>query len=690
MRFIALLITCLFAFSAHAATTPWAKLDNADIRVIYGMDEAGAPRAAIHIKLDDGWKTYWRTSGDAGLPVVADTAKSENLKSSEIIWPAPTRYLDFGELQSFGYKHEVLLPLTLTPQNPAAPIALNMNVKFAVCKELCLMLEQPFALKLDNKTRLTEEEKVKIAEAEALVPAAHSAQSDITVHSVALREDGNFIHVEITSAKPFETPDLLIEAGAAFRFLEPEITLSEGGKRAVIFAPVQQLMSDKTIIGKEVTFTLADKGRGVEWKTTLTKQSGKAYDTGFFLVMLGFAVLGGLILNIMPCVLPVLSLKVLSMLKKSGKELKTVRRSFLISSAGILFSFMLLAALVVSLQMAGKTVGWGFQFQEPYFLIVLALILTFFAANLFGLFELQLPHGINNWIHHKAGGKQGYTEHFLTGAFATLMATPCSAPFLGTAIGFAFSQGALETFALFFAMGIGLSIPYLVFAAFPELVRVFPKPGAWMVKAKAILGGLLLLTAAWVIWVLAAQKGVLISAAVGALVLLIIAAFKLPVQYRRKPIIALVIACLLIPLAFKHTEAPHEKTGLWQPFERDAIATHVAQGKRVVVDVTADWCLTCKANKIFVWNTSEIVDVLKEPDVITMKADWTNRSLEIADYLKSFGRYGIPFNVIYGPNAPDGIALPELLRKDLVIDALEKAKKRDEKLLADPRPPELP
>jgi suppressor for copper-sensitivity B len=273
----------------------------------------------------------------------------------------------------------------------------------------------------------------------------------------------------------------------------------------------------------------------------------------------------------MPCVLPVLSLKVLSMLKKSGKELKTVRRSFLVSSAGIICSFLLLAALVVGLQMAGKTVGWGFQFQEPYFLIVLSLILAFFAANLFGFFELQLPQGINNWIHHKAGGKQGYTEHFLTGAFATLMATPCSAPFLGTAIGFAFSQGALETFALFFAMGVGLSIPYLLFVAFPKLVRLFPKPGAWMVKAKAILGGLLLLTAAWVIWVLAAQKGVIISAAVGALVLLIIAAFKLPVRYRKITIAALVIACFALPLALNHTEVAEVKTGLWQPFDKEKI-----------------------------------------------------------------------------------------------------------------------
>ncbi len=690
MRFIALLIICFSAFSGHAATTPWVKLDNSEVRIVYGVDELSTPHALIHIKLDDGWKTYWRTSGDAGLPVVVETAGSENLKSSEILWPAPTRYLDFGELQSYAYKHEVILPLKLVAENATAPIALKFNVKFAVCKELCLLLEQPFSLKLDTKTPLSAEEKVMLAEAIKTVPVSLDLQQNTKITSVFLTADGNFIHAEVTSETPFEKPDLLIEAGANFRFLEPEMTLSEGGKRATIFAPVQVMVSDKIITGQEVTFTLTDKGRGVEWKTTLTKESGKTYDAKFFLLMLGFAILGGLILNIMPCVLPILSLKVLGVLKKSGKELKIVRRSFLISSAGILFSFMLLAALVVGLQMAGKTIGWGFQFQEPYFLITLALILTFFAANLFGFFELQLPHGINNWIHHKAGGKQGYTEHFLTGVFATLMATPCSAPFLGTAIGFAFSQGALETFALFFAMGIGLGIPYLLFAAFPKLVRMFPKPGAWMVKAKAVLGALLLLTAIWVVWVLAAQIGFSISLAVGAFLILILAAFKLSSHPRKIALIVLAVACFVLPAVLGHTQKAEAEVGLWQPFDRDAIHAQVAQGKRVVVDVTADWCLTCKANKIFVWNTPEITAVLKEPDVITMKADWTARSPEIADYLKSFGRYGIPFNAVYGPNTPDGVALPELLRKDIVLDALERAKKREEKLLADPRPPELP
>ena len=270
------------------------------------------------------------------------------------------------------------------------------------------------------------------------------------------------------------------------------------------------------------------------------------------------------------------------------------------------------------------------------------------------------------------------------------MATPCSAPFLGTAIGFAFSQGALETFALFFAMGVGLSIPYLLFAAFPKLVRLFPKPGAWMVKAKAILGGLLLLTAAWVVWVLAAQMGAAISFVIALFIVLIMAAFKLPKPQRKLALIALTIACFLVPLAFGHKQESQSASGIWQPFDKDAIKAHVAQGKRVVVDVTADWCLTCKANKILVWNTSEIIAELQAPDVIAMTADWTNRSPEIAGYLKSFGRFGIPFNVVYGPNAPEGIALPELLTKTLVLDAMEKAKKRDEKLLADPRPPELP
>ena len=690
--FYLVLLAFLVAFPALAETTPWVKLDNSQVRLVAGADDAGKFRAGLGIQLDDGWDTYWRTPGDAGLPVAIDTTGSTNLKSASILWPTPQRSIKFGNLETFIYMHSIMFPLVLEAENSAEPIHVKMKVKYAACKEICTFLSHDFELDLATDKKLSAEETKLLNDADATLSTPMDKQTDLAITSTALDHDATHIQIEATSVKGFDKPDLLAEGGTAFRFSEVDATLSEGNKKAVILAPVQPMLSDQTIIGKEITFTLVDHRHGVEWKSTLAAPSGMNYSIGRFLLMLLSAIVGGLILNIMPCVLPVLSLKILGVLKKSGKESPIVRRSFLASAAGIIASFMVLAGLVVGLQVAGKTVGWGFQFQEPYFLIILSLILTFFAANLFGLFEICLPQFLSNFALRKAGKSEGYLEHFLTGAFATLMATPCSAPFLGTAIGFAFSQGAFEIFALFFAMGIGLSLPYLAFAAFPKLVKLLPKPGAWMVKAKMVLGILLLATAMWILWVLAAQEGVITSLVIAVMLGLLIIAFRLPKKLVLGTVAAITMICLILPVLLmqEHEEQPQAvSTDLWQDFDLGKVKTLVADGKVVMVDVTADWCLTCKANKLLVLNTKEVVEMLKSRNTVAMKADWTNRDPAIADYLKSFGRYGIPFNVVYGPGAPKGIALPELLSEDKVRKALEKARgaavAKD-----DPRPSELP
>jgi suppressor for copper-sensitivity B len=691
--FFLALLAVLWAFPGYAETTPWVKLDNSQVRVVAGADDAGKLGAGLGIQLDEGWDTYWRTPGDAGIPVAIDTTGSTNLKSLTILWPVPTRVVQFGNLETFIYTHNVMFPLTVEAENKAAPVHLKMKVKYAACKEICTFLSHEFELDLAADKKLSPEETKLFKEADAKLATPLNQQTDITIVSNALDKDASHIRIEATSLKGFTKPDLYIEGGTSFRFAENEITLSDGNKKAVFLAPVQALMSTQTIADKELTFTLADKGQGVEWKAVPVNVA--SYGFGHFLLMLGFAIIGGLILNIMPCVLPVLSLKILGVMKKSGKESPIVRRSFLASATGIITSFMVLATLVVGLKAAGQTVGWGFQFQEPYFLIVLSLILTFFAANLFGFFEIRLPQFLSNFELTKSHKSEGYLEHFLTGVFATLLATPCSAPFLGTAIGFAFSQGAFEVFALFFAMGIGLSLPYLAFAAFPKLVKLLPKPGAWMVKAKLVLGALLLATAVWVLWVLASQEGVITSLAITVMLAMLIIAFKLPKKLRLGTVAALTIVCLLLPMLLmeKHEEQqPAEaavSTDLWQDFDLGRVKTLVADGNVVLVDVTADWCLTCKANKLLVLDTAVVVDLLKMPHTVAMKADWTNRDQAIADYLKTFGRYGIPFNVVYGPGAPKGIALPELLSEDKLRKALEKARggaaAKDEQ-----RPSELP
>ncbi|TAN58814.1 MAG: copper-binding protein, partial [Rhodospirillales bacterium] len=345
---------------------------------------------------------------------------------------------------------------------------------------------------------------------------------------------------------------------------------------------------------------------------------------------------------------------------------------------GILTSFLLLGLGAVGLKLTGNAVGWGLQFQEPMFLSFLAAMVMLFAANMAGFFEIGLP----GWIGGSGralGHPQGLAGHFAAGMFATLLATPCSAPFLGTAVGFALAAGPLEIVAIFLCLGLGMAGPYLAVAAFPQLASRLPRSGPWMITLKRVLALVLVGTALWLIWVIAAQAGR--GAAHVVLALLGMSAFLLALRHRlRAPFLgyaALLGVLLAIPAP--RFVPPVESTislaeTFWQPFDEAAIPGLVGQGKRVFVDVTADWCVTCQVNKRLVLSREAVQALLTAPDTVAMQADWTRPNQAIGAYLARFGRFGIPFNVVYGPGAPEGLPLPELLSEQSVIEALRQAK----------------
>jgi len=313
--------------------------------------------------------------------------------------------------------------------------------------------------------------------------------------------------------------------------------------------------------------------------------------------------------------------------------------SFLATAAGIVSAFLALAASLVGLKLAGHEIGWGIQFQQPVFLAILATICLVFAANLWGLFQVPLPAMAGDLAlvadqrtrNHKVLGA------FLTGVFATVLATPCSAPFVGTAIGFALSRGGTEIFAIFLAMAIGLSLPYLAVAAAPHLAVMLPRPGRWMVWLRKALGVSMAATALWLGWVLAGQLGLLQAN----------------------------------PANRVQGEVVH-----WQAFDQAAIPELVAQGKTVFVDVTADWCLTCKVNKALLIDPPPVSTMLNQDNVVAMVADWTRPDPAISRFLAQYNRYGIPLNVVYGPKAPQGIVLPEVYTAETIVAAIRQAQGR--------------
>ena len=404
--------------------------------------------------------------------------------------------------------------------------------------------------------------------------------------------------------------------------------------------------------------------------------------------MLLLAVLGGLILNAMPCVLPVLSLKIFGLVRSAGHGRAEVTRGALATSAGILASFWALALAAVAARAAGTAVGWGVQFQRPGFVAFLAVIVVLFCLNLWGLFEIPLPAALADL--GSSGPREGVAGHFASGLFATLMATPCSAPFLGTAISFGLAQPGPVVFAIFTALGVGMALPYLLVAAKPGIARLLPRPGAWMETVRGVMGFLLAAAAVWLFYVLSSQVSPEQLAAI-QIGLLGIALFTW-LQHRvasgrlgRGAAVAGLVAAVALTLvvaAGKRGEAEVRTAGMaearpaglipWVPFDRAKAESISAGGQLVFVDVTADWCFTCKVNERLVLDTPEVAKAFQDHGVLPMKADWTNRDDKIAAFLAEHGRYGIPFYLLYRPGR-DPHVFGELPGKAALVASVREA-----------------
>ena len=488
------------------------------------------------------------------------------------------------------------------------------------------------------------------------------------------------------SEQPFAQPDVIPEVKPDANLGTPVATFSADRRTATFDLPLTHpLPVGAKLADRDVTLTLSDGPRALEQATRIAQGASAADETPgpSLLAMLGVALIGGLILNLMPCVLPVLSLKFISVVSQGGRAPKAVRAGFLATAAGIIVSFLVIAGALIAVKMAGHSIGWGIQFQEPAFIAAMAVLVTVFACHLAGLFEVPLPRFIANAASSRTGPDESLGGHFVTGAFATLLATPCSAPFLGTAVGFALAGSNLVMLGIFFALGVGLALPYLVIAAFPQLAAKMPKPGKWMLYLKQLMAVPLAATAVWLVTILAAQVGLVAGASVAlllvAVVLLLVGRERLP-EARRGivfPVVAMIsLAAILLPdvIAAQVGKRGAEANGAiaWTNFDRDKIRSLVSQGKTVFVDVTADWCLTCQANKRFVLSKGDIAKRLNS-QTVSMQADWTRPDPAIGAYLASYGRYGIPFNIVYGPGAPGGVVLPELLTTGDVGAALDKA-----------------
>jgi len=668
------------ALHADEAASPWFTTPQGRVRLIAAEPSVGAGdtvRLGLQFELAPHWKVYWRSPGDAGYPPVLDWTGSENLAGAAVAWPAPMRFTVSG-LETIGYENAVVLPITARLQSPGAPVRLRAALRYLTCEIVCIPYETTLALDLSSGAGSADSVGLDalIESYRAKVPGDGSA--------VGLRLEGASLAL---GAKPALTlslaadpalahPDAFVEGPDGVAFGAPLLVIDEPGHPSLRLPIYGNAPDVSGLRNQRLVVTVVDGARTLE-AAVVPAELSPAPTVAGLLSMISVALLGGFILNFMPCVLPVLSLKLLGAIDRVGGGTAVVRRGFLASAAGILLAFLALAGAMIALRGAGVAVGWGLQFQQPLFLAAMAALTTLFAANLWGWVEIPLPR----FIADRAGGGVGDPSllgNLATGVFATLLATPCSAPFLGTAVGFALAGTKLDILVVFMALGLGLALPYIAVALAPGVARWLPRPGHWMITLRRILGAALFGTAAWLIFVLSAETGPLVATIVAFLMVALLVLLGSAGASRPRVVAAslVILAALGTTMAAPRSPAADDAgaDALWQPFDRSRIADLVGEGKLVFVDVSARWCLTCQVNKRVVLDRATVRDSLSRPDTVAMVADWTRPDPVIAAYLKSYGRYGIPFNAVYGPGAPEGIVLSELLTASDVASALEQAR----------------
>lgn len=689
MRFLInsfLVLFALFSSSLQAADTGWLQpaktgwmSDNtpmhAQVRLLSStQQDDGKIDVLLDVKLDDGWKTYWRSPGEGG--VAPEIAWSSPVETIDWQWPAPGRF-DVAGVSTQGYMGDIVFPITVSSSDKLDKLSGVLTL--STCSNVCILTDYPFELDLTEPapadfTWAFNQAKGAVPPTSGLVEQAKAGFANEKL----------VIELQKNSGSAWIKPNIFTDVVDGAVLGVPVIKTSGNNLTATIDVSDDWGDASPNLTGKTVSFVVTDGDISQQISSEVTPFTGSISQNGvgsaisLWQVVL-FAVVGGLILNLMPCVLPVLAMKLGSVLMVPQGEQKTIRRQFLLSSSGILVSFWLLALLMTLLRVGQQAVGWGIQFQNPWFIGFMVLVTALFTANLFGLFEINLGSKANTRL--ATAGGHGNSGHFWQGVFATLLATPCSAPFLGTAVAFALAAPMSELWLIFTALGVGMSLPWLLIAAFPTIAKLLPKPGTWMLKLRAVLGLMMLVSSLWLISLLIPHFGATYSTSIAIAFLVLLVVFIAIKKGIKAAIFPLVLFALFAGAFVWMTQGQQtgsrslvKDTVNWQPLTEQAITDALAQNKRVFIDVTAEWCVTCKANKYNVLLRDDIQQLLGEPDVVALRGDWTKPSPEITAFLQKRGQVAVPFNQIYGPNLAGGEVLSTLLDRESLISVMDQAK----------------
>lgn len=704
MRFVKLLAVVCALCATWAAPAMAAAFRTEQVETEFHSARAAiAPgeRFTIVLRqtLADGWHTYWRNPGDSGEATqIMAWHLPAGFRAGDIQWPAPEA-IPFDILVNYGYGHEVLFPITITaPGNLriGQTVTLSAHVYWLVCKDICIPQEGDVSLALPVEAQGRDDPTwaPRVAAAVAALPQRTDAAAHISAGEPAR------LSLALADAVSIRNPHFFPFSRDAIKHSAPEhprvgagglsFALTQGADHNLGAAPLEGVVTYEALAGgrweKRAVEIAAQPGELIANTDTraatfssdyaLATQEGGApaaptsappFDAVALFSAIGLAFLGGLILNIMPCVLPVLSVKALAL--AGGAHTGRAKRDGVLYLAGVLVTFLALAGALIALRGAGQAVGWGFQLQTPWVTAGLALLFFVIGLNLLGVFEI-------GGSLQSAGGsltqRSGDAGAFFTGALAVIAATPCTAPFMAGAIGAALTQSAGVTLMIFGALALGFALPLTLLHFAPGLQRAIPKPGAWMERAKNVLAFPMFAAAVWLAWVLTEQTG-----AMGVLGLLSIAAalafFVFVARWGRVWFAIGVIALAVVGAgAWKPLNGVHETTTLAsEPWSEARVTELQAQGHGVFVDFTAAWCVTCKVNEGTTLSSTEVRNGFRRHNVAYLVADWTNRDAAIAAKLAEYGRAGVPLYLYYPPGAGAPVVLPQILTEAIVLQAIE-------------------
>lgn len=675
-----LVLVLILALASPASAQVAASLVAADKSVQPGGDVV----VALRMQHQPHWHSFWENPG-TGLPTRLQWQLPDGWQVGEIQWPTPVLVKDKqGQISGHGYEGLLYLPVQLTASPEARPgqqVTLRATARWLMCETVCIPGSQEVELTLPVSAappRPNEEVRAALARQSMPRPAVDwkiTASTDDRVVSLYVKAPHG-----TSGSLRFFPADTFVD------YRQPQ-TLASHADTALLKMAVdaEQAKPDPLRLRGVLSWNDASGTyHGVTVDVPLSKTSGAATpgasvdstSPSLGAGLLLFALLGGLVLNLMPCVFPVLGFKIVGFIDQAGNDRRKVTLHALTFTAGVVTSFWCLAALLAMLRAGGQALGWGFQLQSAPFVFVLAVVMLAFAMNLGGVFEVGTrATAIGSGLH----GRSGLAGSFFSGALATLVATPCSAPFLAPALGAALALPTAQSFVVFTVIALGLSSPYLLLSAFPRLVGLLPRPGAWMVTFKQGMALLLYATVAYLVWVAAGQlseTGLL--RALGALILVAVALWiygRIGQAGRatRFRFVAQGGAAAIFMLALVTgwpRPAPPDAVA-WEPWSTERVNQLQKEGRGIYVDFTARWCATCQVNKRVVFGSSAVRAYLRDHDIATLKADWTNSDPAITAELAKWNRSAVPFNLVYPPGRPasEPVALPELLTPDIVLDA---------------------